>query len=97
MRISDWSSDVCSSDRLDQPLPQRPRFVTLYFDKVDHAGHDAGPDSVEVREAEVAVDMALARLIAGLEARDLRERVDLLVVSDPIGRASCRERGCQYG
>ncbi|TAK37951.1 MAG: alkaline phosphatase family protein [Lysobacteraceae bacterium] len=67
---------------LDQPPPQRPRFITLYFDKVDHAGHDAGPDSVEVREAEVAVDMALARLIAGLEVRDLRERVDLLVVSD---------------
>ncbi|MBV2208059.1 MAG: ectonucleotide pyrophosphatase/phosphodiesterase, partial [Thermomonas sp.] len=58
---------------LDQPLPRRPRFVTLYFDKVDHAGHDDGPDSVEVREAEVAVDMALARLIAGLEVRDLRE------------------------
>ena len=55
----------------------RPGFVTLYFDQVDHAGHDFGPSSAEVRAAQAEVDAALARLLAGLDARGLRARVDL--------------------
>src|SRR3546814_8246670 len=56
MRISDWSSDVCSSD-LRSPLD---------------------------------------RLLAG--AQQLRRRTVLAhqVVAREIGRASCRERVCQY-
>jgi predicted AlkP superfamily pyrophosphatase or phosphodiesterase len=65
---------------LDQPRP--PRLLTLYFDKVDHAGHDHGPHSPEVRAAQAMVDAALARLLEGLEARGLRDDIDLLVVSD---------------
>jgi len=67
---------------LDLPAAERPGFVTLYFDQVDHAGHDFGPSSAEVRAAQAEVDAALARLLAGLDARGLRGRVDLLVVSD---------------
>ena len=67
---------------LDLPPASRPRFVTLYFDKVDHAGHDSGPASDDVRAAHRTVDAALARLLAGLQARGLRDIVDLLVVSD---------------
>lgn len=60
----------------------RPTFVTLYFDQVDHEGHGDGPGSPQVMQAEAAVDEALARLVAGLEARGLRDRVDVVVVSD---------------
>ncbi|HET7064852.1 MAG TPA: ectonucleotide pyrophosphatase/phosphodiesterase, partial [Rudaea sp.] len=30
---------------LDLPQPQRPDFVTIYFDEVDHTGHTFGPGS----------------------------------------------------
>ncbi|MCJ0825278.1 ectonucleotide pyrophosphatase/phosphodiesterase [Luteimonas sp. 50] len=67
---------------LERPLPQRPRLLTLYFDQVDHEGHAYGPGSPQAREAMSRVDAALARLLAGLEARGLRDQVDLLLVSD---------------
>src|SRR3546814_10481884 len=62
MRISDWSSDVCSSDlhaagaRLDVdqlPVPGREREPAL---QVDHAesGRAAGPGRVEMRLAVAA-------------------------------------------
>jgi len=60
----------------------RPTFVTLYFDQVDHEGHRFGPGSPQVMQAEADVDQALARLLAGLDARGLRDRVDVIVVSD---------------
>jgi predicted AlkP superfamily pyrophosphatase or phosphodiesterase len=69
-------------DWLDRPLPQRPRFVTLYFDQVDHESHAAGPESPRALAAMRTVDAALARLLAGIDARGIRERVNLIVVSD---------------
>src|SRR3546814_6225926 len=43
MRISDWSSDVCSSDLLD-PVPKRDQAV-VGDDDVDHADdHDGQQD-----------------------------------------------------
>src|SRR3546814_5556984 len=76
MRISDWSSDVCSSDLTD---------------------------------ASPGVDVGALLAGAGRERRRRRERrgdpaprvgrVDHVVdleVAGQIGRASCRERVCQY-
>src|SRR3546814_18206995 len=81
MRISDWSSDVCSSDLFaDEEYIVEPLFALL-----------------------------LARAFAGLKLRvaeriGLRHRFGhrLAGVADrrhhhlEIGRASCRERVCQY-
>lgn len=67
---------------LDLPPLQRPDFLTLYFDRVDHAGHDHGPDSPEVNAAMRMVDAALARLVNGLKARGLYQHMNILVVSD---------------
>ena len=67
---------------LDLPRARRPRFLTLYFNQVDSAEHATGVASPETRAAQAAVDAALARLLRGLEARGLRERVNLVVVSD---------------
>jgi predicted AlkP superfamily pyrophosphatase or phosphodiesterase len=61
---------------------RRPRFVTLYFSTVDHAGHDAGPASDAVRAAVLAVDSAVGRLVGGLAALGLSDRVNLVVLSD---------------
>ncbi|MBX3483004.1 ectonucleotide pyrophosphatase/phosphodiesterase [Phenylobacterium sp.] len=65
---------------LDLPPAKRPRFATLYFDTVDTAGHDYGPESAEVNAAVAGVDAQIGRLIEALEARGLA--ANLVVVAD---------------
>lgn len=65
---------------LDLPKAQRPGLVTLYFDDVDTAGHDYGPDSAELNAAVARVDGALGRLTAGLKARGID--ANIIVVAD---------------
>ncbi|HEY0197940.1 MAG TPA: ectonucleotide pyrophosphatase/phosphodiesterase [Rhodanobacter sp.] len=67
---------------LDLPVGQRPAFVTLYFDAVDHAGHEFGPDSPQENDALRATDAAMARLVHGLEQRGLLDRMNIIVLSD---------------
>ena len=67
---------------LDLPAGRRPRFAALYIDVVDSVGHKAGPDAPETAAAVKEADDAMARLLAGLTARGLREQVNLVVVSD---------------
>lgn len=84
-----FDKDFAPSRRVDQilqwldlPAAQRPRFLTLYFEQVDHFGHIDGPDSPEVDASMVAIDAALAHLVDGLKQRGLFDRVDLVIVSD---------------
>ena len=67
---------------LGVPTAQRPRLATLYFEKVDKSGHDHGPNSPQVDEAIAAADAAIGRLLRGLAAYGLQDRVNLIVVSD---------------
>ncbi|HEU4670136.1 MAG TPA: ectonucleotide pyrophosphatase/phosphodiesterase [Dyella sp.] len=67
---------------LDLPDGSRPSFLTLYFDAVDHAGHDHGPDSPQVDQALRDTDQALGRLVRGLKQRGLLDRMNIIVVSD---------------
>src|SRR3546814_15009448 len=77
MRISDWSSDVCSSDllaclRFDLPQADRSRCRCLHL-------------RVQRADPEEASGLAVAweRIVANLSLHHLIEK---------IGRASCRER-----
>lgn len=67
---------------LDKPAAERPDFMTLYFESIDTVGHHDGPDSPELNQALRDVDGALARLMAGLKARGLEGKVNLIVVAD---------------
>lgn len=67
---------------LDLPDGERPRFVSLYFDEVDGAGHWNGPESPETGAAVANVDRFIGRLLDGLEDRDIFDRVNVIVVSD---------------
>lgn len=67
---------------LDRPAAERPAFMTLYFELVDTVGHAEGPRSQRLDAAIAATDRALARLVAGLEARGLLDAVNLVIVSD---------------
>jgi predicted AlkP superfamily pyrophosphatase or phosphodiesterase len=67
---------------LDLPAGERPDFLTLYFEQVDHAGHDHGPDTPEVDAALAQVDAALGHLLDGLRQRGLDGKTNIVVVSD---------------
>lgn len=67
---------------LDLPKAERPTMITLYYSDVDHGGHDAGPDSEDVKQAIARADQALSRLVDGLKARAIFDRVNLIIVSD---------------
>jgi predicted AlkP superfamily pyrophosphatase or phosphodiesterase len=84
-----YDQKTSSADRVDYLLgaldarrPFRYRFFTLYFDVVDTAGHAEGPNGAAVEGALRDVDAAVARLLAGLAARGLEGKVNLVIVSD---------------
>jgi predicted AlkP superfamily pyrophosphatase or phosphodiesterase len=84
-----FDSSVPPDARVDQamawlslPAQRRPSFVSLYFEQVDVAGHNYGPDSMQLDEAIVSVDAALGRLVDGLRQRGMFETTNLIVLSD---------------
>src|SRR3546814_5012018 len=74
MRISDWSSDVCSSDLAGMKEAERQH-------------RKAGPLRQNVRPVDPIVGLVPAE---GIGRKGVAEH------DDEIGRASCRERVCQY-
>jgi predicted AlkP superfamily pyrophosphatase or phosphodiesterase len=69
-------------DWLREPPHRRPRFMTLYFERVDKMGHDFGPGSAQVRQALIEADAAIGRLLDGLRRQGQLDRVNILLVSD---------------
>ena len=67
---------------LSLPAVERPSFITVYFDEVDTAGHDSGPDSAELATAAAHLDDALGQMVAGVHALGLDDRTTFVVVSD---------------
>ena len=72
-RVLDW---------LSLPEGERPAFVSLYFQEVDHIGHVSGPDSPEVLEAAAHLDAALGQLRDRHRSPRSVDRVNIVVVSD---------------
>ncbi len=67
---------------LDLPVDKRPTFLSLYFSDVDDAGHNFSPDSDKVQNAVLKVDHDIGQLVAGLKAREIFDKVNLIIVSD---------------
>src|SRR3546814_13921825 len=94
MRISDWSSDVCSSDLIDLAVKE---------------GQTLGVVG-ESGSGKTTLGLALLRLVSskgpivylgdridGFDSKRMRPlRRHMQIVFKEIGRASCRERVCQY-
>src|SRR3546814_4960382 len=85
MRISDWSSDVCSSDLYGdaRTLERRAQAMEAWLANPELLEADKDAEYAEVIEIDLA---------------DVKEPV-LCAPNDPddeIGRASCRRRVCQY-
>src|SRR3546814_19239646 len=88
MRISDWSSDVCSSDPPATSWPaSSPPQITL------------APTTAPLPQAgEVAPKARVRALSPQLETHPPRQATPQRSppTTSTIGRASCRERVCQY-
>src|SRR3546814_13155631 len=142
MRISDWSSDVCSSDLVLRKALEANLPVVLVVNKVDRADariaevvHEVEELFLDLDADENQIDFPIVYAVsregkasmerpadgAGLpDGATLAPLLDLLVERIPapsydpeaplqalvtnldsspyleLGRASCRERGCQY-
>src|SRR3546814_5332973 len=96
MRISDWSSDVCSSD-LKGPDVQAMLDVIAR-----HHPADIHQPLVALKEAtwrlmHSYVHGGIRPVVQSLVAFPHHEAGSLLInANGKIGRASCRERVCQY-
>src|SRR3546814_19943070 len=108
MRISDWSSDVCSSDLFDDsktfvdcaPRRDPEQILAAYRERNKHDGFELADFVTENFNAPVAP-------ASGYESdpdQSLCEHIDSLwdvLTRSPkehqIGRASCRERVWPYG
>src|SRR3546814_11923508 len=97
MRISDWSPDVCSSD-----LPG----VLVSDESVGRGEPNFGQGALGIEKielAELAFAIADPRdagcLLSGCQSRPVgcpRVCSGIVCFRTQIGRASCRERVCQY-
>ncbi len=67
---------------LDYSDHNRPDFISLYFSRTDHVGHQYGPNSKELEQAVRDLDSAIGHLINGLKNRNIYDAVNLLIVSD---------------
>lgn len=67
---------------LNLPQDQRPNFIALYMEVVDSAGHSSGPNSTQVGAAAGVIDTALGQLLAAIEASNVANSTNLIIVSD---------------
>src|SRR3546814_19963035 len=97
MRISDWSSDVCSSDLLAEPsakaqglagMTSPPKSGNVH-PRVREAFHVQVGDGPESKRTGRNTRVPPASNPAALRGRPLH-------AADQLGRASWRERVCQY-
>lgn len=97
-RWSAFDASLPMAERIDivlawinEPAATRPRFITLYFEAIDHASHAYGPDSPQAHAAVRDVDAVLGRLVDGLAGRGQLDAVDIVIVSDH-GMAAVKPR-----
>src|SRR3546814_1988987 len=93
MRISDWSSDVCSSDLAQYMLTIAMEKAAL----IPSEGKEPikGEALEELARQFVTVEAVVRRLSRMIDPDVLNAIVEGVEL-DQIGRASCRESVCQY-
>src|SRR3546814_15089618 len=108
MRISDWSSDVCSSDLVVQSiLSDFSTFCGLKFgfrtgtaertrrmDEHRQTGDESGDDTNDRQHGGIQVIARTSRIMRSLSAHAPGLSLGG-IAAEEIGRAWCRERVCQ--
>src|SRR3546814_15074074 len=108
MRISDWSSDVCSSDLINAQITRQCNDHGRHNDSdgvvCDHFrqqhrqcinGKDQSPRGYVTQQGRQCVDNQL-NATGLLQAKTYSQHPED-EDENKIGRASCRERVCKYG
>src|SRR3546814_13135323 len=101
MRISDWSSDVCSSDLNtacntdDKGIHIRGCFEKLYRGFGFGFGKRCGGGGAQSQAFEQELVLRGLRVAGGKQPVAIENRIGARHKAQ-IGRASCRERVCQY-
>src|SRR3546814_18449423 len=109
MRISDWSSDVCSSDLMSSSILSRRIDVSRYGMIYAGAQKNIGPSGLAVAIIHPALLARGGQPRAPILDIGNHRKHDSMLNTPPtfawylagrvfkqIGRASCRERACQY-
>src|SRR3546814_12806355 len=97
MRISDWSSDVCSSD-LAVPVDLQALQAAPAGQRRGQPLSRPGAEAMSEPQADAGASSSPA---PAMPAPDRWQKLPtrartLFVATTEIGRASCRERVCQY-
>jgi predicted AlkP superfamily pyrophosphatase or phosphodiesterase len=71
---------------------ERPRFITLYFESVDGAGHNTGVATIDVMREIEKVDRHIGDLLDNINEMGLEDNVNIIVVSDHGMSQLSRER-----
>src|SRR3546814_18945068 len=98
MRISDWSSDVCSSDLSERASTCRTKLVSAAAAMIASDDHSGARIMLSSRSEYIVLNMVMTAAVAAtLDSRVPERRVSRPwpAWSRQIGRASCREGGCQ--
>ncbi len=69
-------------EQLERPTDERPRLILAYLKGPDGAGHFAGMDSEETRDAVIAADAAIASVLDAIRALPDADRIQLIVTTD---------------
>lgn len=80
MQVTDEQRVNVVVDWMRRPAASRPRFVTLYFDEVDSAGHAYGPFDQRIVPSLAHVDTAIGTLATQLRA--MGQPINFVIVAD---------------
>src|SRR3546814_11026475 len=101
MRMSDWSSDVCSSDLLFAPGEVCCGALVHHMGR-EGEGRDNARRNVDAWQRLIDKGGLDAILVTASGCGSMIKEYGFMLRNDPlhaekeIGRASCRERVCQY-
>src|SRR3546814_16219346 len=104
MRISDWSSDVCSSDLRATDdiagkitaIQQATKGSVFANQSIQQTIVEVQTSAQRIRDAMDAQAQTVTSITAAVEETALAADRMSSTIASKIGRASCRERVCQY-
>ncbi|CAE6444471.1 unnamed protein product [Rhizoctonia solani] len=93
MSLQDKSDQILNW--IDLPFDERPQLITMYEPMIDDVGHHHGPDSPQMTDALMNIDVFAHSVRAGLSSRNLSSIVDVIFLSDH-GMAPTHDRKWIY-
>ncbi len=80
-----------TTDAILGQLDKQARFIGAIYGAADHAGHQAGPRSEQVKEAVLSIDKAVGRLLSELKLKGIYEQT-LITFNADHGMSSFEDK-----